>query len=490
MQNASRAAGSSGRLTSARNELPLMPIRPHLHGLSRTLPIIALLLGGCAPLPVAEVSMNRGAADYDPSQVIVQGFAGVAGSPTDIGNAEIAQDILDLQFAMESGRPLPALSRFEGPITIALTGDVPPTARGDLAKVLRRFQTEAKLDVHEARPGTRASITMEFVPRKALNRVVPSAACFVVPRVSSFAEYVENRTAPNTDWTTMRQREHVAIFAPSDTTPQEVRDCLHEEVAQAMGPLNDLYRLSDSVFNDDNFHTVLTGFDMLVLRVHNDPALRVGMTRAEVAARLPEILSRLNPRGDRIRSAGDTSATPRAWEAAVAEALGPGNGSKARRNEAAARMLRIAKAQGWRDTRMAFSLFAYGRSLVGSDFPAALAAFEQAGAIYRSLPGGDVQAAHVDMQLAAFAVAQDQPERALDLTDRARPVVVLAENASLLATLYLIRSEAFTKLGHKADAEAARLDSLPWARYGFGSDAKIRARMNEIAGLASGAGKG
>jgi len=34
-------------------------------------------------------------------------------------------------------------------------------------------------------------------------------------------------------------------------SPQEVRDCLHEELAQALGPLNDLYRLPDSVFNDD-----------------------------------------------------------------------------------------------------------------------------------------------------------------------------------------------------------------------------------------------
>ncbi len=47
-----------------------------------------------------------------------------------------------------------------------------------------------------------------------------------------------------------------------------MRDCLHEELAQALGPLNDLYRLSNSVFNDDNFHSVLTGFDMEMLRLH------------------------------------------------------------------------------------------------------------------------------------------------------------------------------------------------------------------------------
>jgi hypothetical protein len=65
----------------------------------------------------------------------------------------------------------------------------------------------------------------------------------------------------------------VAVFIPSDVSPQEVRDCLHEEVAQALGPLNDLYRLPDSVFNDDNFHAVLTGFDMLILRTYYDAEL-------------------------------------------------------------------------------------------------------------------------------------------------------------------------------------------------------------------------
>ncbi len=467
-----------------------MLIAPQLRTLRRTLPFLALMLGGCTTLPLADVSMNRGVEASGMSGGSgIAGFAGRAGSAPRQSNAEIAKDILDLQFAMESGRPLPALSRFEGPITIALTGNVPPTAAGDLARVIKRFRNEAGLDVRPAQAGERANITMEFRPRAMLGRVVANAACFVVPRVSSFEEYRANRSAPETDWTTVREREHVAIFAPSDTTPQEVRDCLHEEVAQAMGPLNDLYRLSDSVFNDDNFHTVLTGFDMLVLRVHNDPALRVGMTKAEVAARLPAILRRLHPAGEGRRGTEDTSPTPRAWEAAVERALGA-RGSQAARAEAAAAMMRIARAQGWQDGRMAFSLFAYGRSQVRSDFPAALAAFRQAGEIYRGLPGGEVQAAHVDMQLAAFAIGQGHPEEALALTERALPVVISAENASLLATLHLIRAQAFERLGMKAQAKAARLDSLPWARYGFGSDAQVRARMDEIAGLAARAGKG
>jgi hypothetical protein len=53
----------------------------------------------------------------------------------------------------------------------------------------------------------------------------------------------------------------------------------------------------------------------------------------------------------------------------------------------------------------------------------------------------------------------------------------------MLATLMLIKSEALENLGQVAEARALRLDSLGWARYGFGSEAQVRARMSEISSL-------
>ena len=54
--------------------------------------------------------------------------------------------------------------------------------------------------------------------------------------------------------------------------------------------------------------------------------------------------------------------------------------------------------------------------------------------------------------------------------DRAIDVMTRAENASLLATLLLLKSEALKQAGQIQQARAVRLDSLGWARYGFGSD--------------------
>ena len=40
-------------------------------------------------------------------------------------------------------------------------------------------------------------------------------------------------------------------------------------------------------------------------------------------------------------------------------------------------------------------------------------------------------------------------------------------------------------LGRLAEAQAARAESLGWARYGFGSDVEVMARMADIAALAA-----
>ena len=395
------------------------------------------------------------------------------------GNQEIVRDFLDLTFRMESGRAIPVLSRFEGPITVAMTGDVPEAAGPELARLMGRLRNEAGITLQGAAAGETASITIEFLPRNQMRRVVPTAACFVVPGVTSFEAYKAARGTAAVDWTQLTRRNHVAVFIPSDTSAQEVRDCLHEEVSQGLGPLNDLYHVPDSIFNDDNFRTVLTGFDMLILRAYYAPELQAGMNEAEVARRLPALMARLNPGGE---GKGGTLKTiaPRSWVAAVEQSFGlRGGNAKA----AAEKMLSIAMAQGWRDARMAFSYYALGRAQITSDPVAAVQAFTEAGRIYRALPGGEVHAAHVDMQLAAIALSTGQPGQAVQFADRAIPVVKQAQNAALLATLMLIKAEAFDAQGMAAEAKATRLDSLGWARYGFGSEAQVRARMSEVAAL-------
>ena len=69
-------------------------------------------------------------------------------------------------------------------------------------------------------------------------------------------------------------------------------------------------------------------------------------------------------------------------------------------------------------------------------------------------------------------------------TNRTMPVVAAAENAALMATLMLVKAEALSMKGRSKEAAAVRIDSRGWARYGFGSDAQVKARAAEISALA------
>lgn len=445
--------------------------------------LCAALLSGCGGLP-APPSTERSA--IAPAGMLalppMRRFPSGPAAPARRTNDEMAQDFLDLSFRLETGRPLAAFSRFDGPMTVALAGQVPASARTDLAELLARLRNEAGLGLSMAPAGTQAAITIEFLPRRKLQARARDAACFVAPRVSSFAAY-RRAGAATLDWTDYTHRTQATIFIPSDTGPQEIRDCLHEELAQTLGPLNDLFRLPDSVFNDDNIEGVLTGFDMLILRATYAPELTPGMSEGEVAARLPVIFARLNPAGTRAGS--PAAPTPRAFRDAIARALGPGN-SPTGRQQAARQALEIA--QGWQDGRTGFAWLTLGRVTGREDADLARAAFSNASALYhgRGLP---LHAAHADLQLAMFLLSVGEWDRALALSDASVPAAKAGRNAALLAGLLMVKAEALERLGQADAARPVRLDSLGWARYGMASDAEVRRRLALIDALADTAGK-
>ncbi|MGR3660687.1 MAG: DUF2927 domain-containing protein [Paracoccaceae bacterium] len=409
-------------------------------------------------------------------------FAPARPAPSNRSNASIAQEFIELNFNLESGRRLPVLSRFEGPITLRVTGKpMGPNGDRDLNQLLARLRNEAHIPITRVAANQHANITVQVVSRRTLHRAVPQAACFVSPGIESLAEYKHNRRTAQQDWVQIAQRHKIAVFLPNDTGPQEFRTCLHEEIAQALGPLNDLYHLSDSVFNDDDFHSILTSFDMLVLRALYDPALHSGMTKHQTAAALPAILARINPRG---RSGGFSSSSPTtpAWVSAISAALNP-QGDRISRLNGAKSAVSIAQKQNWNDNRLGFSYYVLGRNALSTDARLALTAFAQAEAVFGSSPNTRLHAANVAAQAAAFALSTGDPAHAIDIVDANSTTALTYQDARLLAALLMIKAQALDALDRRPQADTVRLDSLGWARYGFGSDADIRRHLGDIAAI-------
>jgi hypothetical protein len=133
-------------------------------------------------------------------------------------NAAMATDILDLAFELESGREIPCLTRFEGPIRLRLAGEVPASLPADLARLLGRLRTEAGIEIRQT-DDTGAEIVIEAIPSAQLHRAAPGAACFTVPEVKNWAAYaMAGYRAP--DWASLTTRRQVTVFLPSDATQQ------------------------------------------------------------------------------------------------------------------------------------------------------------------------------------------------------------------------------------------------------------------------------
>lgn len=435
-----------------------------------------ILLAGCGtPPPPPELPVTL--QPLPP----VRTFGPTEPTPPRRSNQEIARDFLDLTLELENGESLPVFTRFDQPVTVALTGQTRPVFELELDRLIRRIRNEAKIDIRRTDDPATASIVVEGISRADLERTVPTAACFVLPQRITWAEFHSDMRRRDLNWAGITRRDAATIFIPADVSPQEIRDCLHEETAQALGPVNDLYRLDDSIFNDDNMHSVLTGFDMVILRAAYDPALHDGMTRAEVAAAIPGILARINPAGESYPTR-PFSPTPEAWKRDIDAALTPSRSMGARR-DAALDSLRIAQDEGWQDTRLGLSLLTSARLASGQNGIFALEAFLKAREVYDAREATQIHAANVAIQIAAFALAAGDFETAIALADRYIPVAKKAENAALLSDFLLVKAAALEATGQTAQAAQVRREGYGWARYGLRSDEAVLRRAAEIEAL-------
>lgn len=448
--------------------------------MNRSLPLVFLMLCACMPMPQEQI-VSRADTNWS-TDLLINPFPEPNLPALLNSNFDLARDFLDLSFSLESGRALPIFTRFEGPISVHLSGPAAESLPVDLKRLIDRLHREADLNI-TLTPSKTANITIQSVSRAQLRKTLPKAACFVAPNVSSLREFELKRNSKAASWSHQTERRKVAIFLPSDATPQEVRDCLHEEFAQALGPLNDLYRLPNSVFNDDNVHTVLTNFDMLILKMSYAPSLHSGMSRTQVQARLPAILKKINPRGTSLRPSYFKT-TPRDWINLIQTSFSPDISLKWRR-KAARQSVSIAQSNGWQDHRLGLSFFSLALTTQSQDIKQAGTYFEAAMEIFKRNPESRLHRAYVASHLASYALVDDRPQDALDMIVSNIDVARAHENATLLATLLLLKAKALENLGRRDEARSVRLDSLRWAGYGFGSEQAWKMKQRNISDLSA-----
>lgn len=151
--------------------------------------ILVLSACGCTSSVDAPARRDSRAQLEDSAFPPMKSFSGTRIIGAKRSNSQIAQDFLDLSFRLESGRTLKTISRFEGPITLRISGHRPAGADRELSRLLGRLKNEAGIDIEIVSSKHPASLNIETISRRTLQRHLPNAACFVVPRLTSWADY-------------------------------------------------------------------------------------------------------------------------------------------------------------------------------------------------------------------------------------------------------------------------------------------------------------
>ena len=81
------------------------------------------------------------------------------------------------------------------------------------------------------------------------------------------------------------------VILPVDAGEFTFYDCAYEELLQALGTINDDQSVPWTMFNDDVQMGFFDVYDQYLLNILYDPRIRPGMTKQQVGAILPEVLS-------------------------------------------------------------------------------------------------------------------------------------------------------------------------------------------------------
>lgn len=258
--------------------------------LIRLIGAILLVASGCtSPKQSFETTIRP----IDPSYI-----SAIPAGRTDYSNDSIAEVFTILTHDLEGGSSRPNLVRFERPVRVAMIGEGSNPYQVFLAELIRMLRTEAGIDIAVAPPDN-ANLLVRFVPN--LDFVgFSNAQCIVVDGQPTWAALQQDDIADGVDpFGNIGSLEKATALIPGRMEPYKIRECILEELTQALGTANDLYALGDTIFNDDNAHTWPTRLDFLMLRVLYDPRMRTGLDRSETRTAALTILNDLNPDGIR-----------------------------------------------------------------------------------------------------------------------------------------------------------------------------------------------
>ncbi len=214
-----------------------------------------------------------------------------AAERTDFTNDEIREGFFKIAFGAELqlDRPAGRVRKFDEPVRIFVE-TASADRRNELAKVVADIRTRVNhLDIDVTSDRRAANFVVRLVPERKLKTTI--RALYGDDKAKRIQQALNPECLSGIGKDERFRIRRAEAILPIDAGDFTFYDCAYEELLQALGAINDDASVPWTMFNDDVQMGFFDVYDQYLLNILYDPRIRPGMTKDEVDAVLPDILS-------------------------------------------------------------------------------------------------------------------------------------------------------------------------------------------------------
>jgi Protein of unknown function (DUF2927) len=215
-----------------------------------------------------------------------------ASERTDFTDEEIKNGFFKIAFnaELQLGAPAERVRKFDEPVRIFLDSKSNIDRRPEIAAVITDIRAHVNhLDVAVTDHREAANFVVRLVAARDLDRTIRSL--YGNDKAKRIQQALNPQCLSGIGKDQRYRIRRAEVILPVDTGDFTFYDCAYEELLQALGAINDDRSVPWTMFNDDVQMGFFDVYDQYLLNILYDPRLRPGMTKQEVNALLPEVVS-------------------------------------------------------------------------------------------------------------------------------------------------------------------------------------------------------
>ena len=215
-----------------------------------------------------------------------------ASERTDFTNEEIRDGFFKIAFGAELQLDTPAerVRKFDEPVRIFVISAGGPDRRSEIEAVVADIRAHVNhLDVAVTSDRREANFVVRLVPERKLDRTI--RALYGSDRAKKIQKSLNPVCLSGIGKDERFRIRRAEVILPVDAGDFTFYDCAYEELLQALGAINDDRSVPWTMFNDEVQMGFFDVYDQYLLNILYDPRILPGMTKDEVNAILPEVLS-------------------------------------------------------------------------------------------------------------------------------------------------------------------------------------------------------